>query len=151
LRIERAIIEDAHAILTLQKLAYQSEAQIYNDYTLPPLTQTLDQIQRDFDNQLFLKAILGERIIGSVRAFLKDGTCYIGRLIVHPDFQNQGIGTQLMKRIEEVFNEAQRFEIFTGHRSERNLYLYGKLGYRPFKTHQANENLTIVYLEKFQR
>lgn len=151
MRIERAIIEDAHAILTLQKLAYQSEAQIYNDYTLPPLTQTLDQIQRDFDNQLFLKAILGERIIGSVRAFLKDGTCYIGRLIVHPDFQNQGIGTQLMKRIEEVFNEAQRFEIFTGHRSERNLYLYGKLGYRPFKTHQANENLTIVYLEKFQR
>lgn len=151
MRIEKAFVDDAQAILSLQKLAYQSEGEIYHDYTIPPLTQTLDEIQKDFENQLFLKAIKEERIIGSVRAFLKEGTCYIGRLIVHPDFQNQGIGTQLMKRMEEIFNAAQRFEIFTGHRSERNLYLYGRLGYQRFKTHKASENLTLVYLEKFQR
>ena len=29
------------AILELQKLAYQSEARLYEDWTLPPLTQTL--------------------------------------------------------------------------------------------------------------
>ena len=43
--IERAKIEDAKEILDLQKLAYQSEAEIYNDYTIPPLTQTLEEME----------------------------------------------------------------------------------------------------------
>jgi ribosomal protein RSM22 (predicted rRNA methylase) len=35
--IERATIKDAEEILDLQKLAYKSEAEIYNDYAIPPL------------------------------------------------------------------------------------------------------------------
>jgi len=146
--IERAVTDDAEEILSLQKIAYRSEAEIYNDFTIPPLTQTLEGIKKDFENQFFLKAIIDGKIIGSVRAFAKEGTCYVGRLIVHPDFQNRGIGTHLMNRIEKDFKEAKRFEIFTGHKSERNLYLYQKLGYQPFKSVKANEKLTIVYLEK---
>lgn len=146
--IEKATLDDAEDILSLQKLAYRSEAEIYDDFTIPPLTQTLEEIRRDFDNQIFLKAVINGNIIGSVRAFIKDGTCFIGRLIVHPDFQNHGIGTQLMNRIEECFKEVQRFEIFTGHKSNRNLRLYEKLGYKRFKTVQANDKLTIVYLDK---
>jgi len=146
--IESAGFSDAEEILSIQKLAYRSEAEIYDDFTIPPLTQTLEEIKKDFENQLFLKAFIDGKIIGSVRAFVKEGTCYVGRLIVHPDFQNQGIGMQLMNRVEKTFKEAQRFEIFTGHKSERNLYLYEKLGYKRFKTVKANEKLTIVYLEK---
>lgn len=41
--IERASLEDAKEILELQKLAYVSEAEIYNDYSIPPMMQTLDQ------------------------------------------------------------------------------------------------------------
>src|SRR4030043_1149577 len=148
MRVERATVDDAESILSLQKIAYQSEAEIYNDFTILPLTQTLEEINKDFETQIFLKAVAGGKIIGSVRAFMKEGTCYVGRLIVHPDFQNQGIGTQLMNRVEKTFKEAKRFEIFTGHKSGRNLYLYQKLGYQPFKSVKANENLTIVYLKK---
>jgi ribosomal protein S18 acetylase RimI-like enzyme len=147
--IERAVTDDAEEILSLQKIAYQSEAEIYNDFTIPPLTQTLEGIKKDFETQFFLKAVAGGKIIGSVRAFMKEGTCYVGRLIVHPDFQNQGIGTQLMNRVEKTFKEAKRFEIFTGHKSERNLYLYEKLGYKRFETVTASEKLIIVYLEKY--
>lgn len=147
--IQKAGKDDAGEILSLQKLAYQSEAEIYDDFTIPPLTQTLEEIRKDFENQIFLKAMIDGNIIGSVRGFTKDGTCYVGRLIVHPDFQNRGVGTQLMNRIEEVFKDAQKYEIFTGHRSERNLYLYEKLGYKRFKTLKANDRLTIVYLEKY--
>jgi len=148
--IENAVVGDAEEILALQKLAYQSEAEIYHDFTIPPLIQTSEEIEKDFESQIFLKAISDGKIIGSVRAYAKEGTCYVGRLIVHPDFQNHGIGKQLMGRIEEVFKGVPRFEIFTGHKSERNLHLYGKLGYRRFKTVPANEKLTIVFLEKRQ-
>ncbi len=41
MEIERAIISDAEEILSLQKLAYRSEAEIYNDFNIPPLVQTL--------------------------------------------------------------------------------------------------------------
>ena len=40
------------------------------------------------------------------------------------------------------------FEIFTGHRSERNLHLYGKLGYKRFKSEPFNQHVEWVYLEK---
>jgi hypothetical protein len=39
--ITQAAAADAAEILALQKLAYQSEAAIYQDYSIPPLTQTL--------------------------------------------------------------------------------------------------------------
>jgi len=148
MEVEKATISDAEEILSLQKLAYQSEAEIYNDFNIPPLVQTLEEIKKDFGIQFFLKAMMDKRMIGSVRAFIKEGTCYIGRLIVHPDFQNQGIGTKLMYEIENIFSTCKRFELFTGARSERNLYLYQKLGYKIFKTAKITDQTTIVYLER---
>ncbi len=131
--IELADIADAQEILDLQKLAYQSEAALYEDYTIPPLTQTLEQMQEDLRKQVVFKATLDGKIIGSVRGYVQDGTCHIGRLIVHPDFQNRGIGTSLMNAIEQHYAQARRYELFTGDRSERNLHLYHKLGYRIFR------------------
>ena len=148
MEVEKATLSDAEEILSLQKLAYQSEAEIYNDFNIPPLVQTLEEIKKDFGIQFLLKAVMDEKIIGSVRAHTKEGTCYIGRLIVHPDFQNQGIGKKLMVEIEKIFSTCQRFELFTGARSERNLYLYQKLGYKIFKTAKITDQTTIVYLEK---
>lgn len=145
--IERAIISDAEAILSLQKLVYKSEAEIYNDFNIPPLVQTLKDINDDFERQIFLKATINGKIIGSVRAFAKEETCYVGRLIVHPDFQNQGIGTKLLNNIENIFN-SKRFELFTGHKSGKNLYLYKKLGYKIFKSEKITDSLNLIYLMK---
>lgn len=148
MEIERAMISDAEEILILQKLAYRSEAEIYNDFNIPPLVQTLENIEKDFENQYFLKAVMDGKIIGSVREYTKEGTCYIGRLIVHPDFQNRGIGTDLMNEIERIFNTCRRCELFTGDKSERNLYFYQKLGYKIFKKAKITDQTMIVYLEK---
>lgn len=148
LLIERAQVEDAAIILNLQKLAYLSEAEIYNNKSIPPLTQTLEEIRAEFDNQIFLKALIDERIVGSVRAYQTEGTCHIGRLVVHPKFQNRGIGSRLMNEIEGAFEKAKRLELFTGDNSERNLYLYHKLGYREFRRKNFQENFVLVFLEK---
>jgi len=106
-RIKCANLNDAEAILDLQKRAYVSEAKIYNDYTIPPLTQGLDQIKNEIREQNFLKAIEDSnntlKIVGSVRAYAKDNTAFIGRLMAEPKLQNRGIGTLLMKAIEQQF------------------------------------------------
>jgi len=147
-QVKKVKKKELEEILALQKLSYQSEAELNNDFNIPPLTQTLEEIRAEFEQATFLKVTDGEKIIGSVRAHEEDGTCHIGRLIVHPDFQNRGIGSRLLKAIEEKFN-CKRYELFTGERSERNLYLYKKFGYREFKRMALNEKTTLVFLEKF--
>ncbi len=148
MKIEDATITDAELILELQKLAYISEAVIYNNYNIPPLIQTLEEIIEEFDKQVFLKATVDNTIIGSVRAYLQNCSCFIGRLIVHPNHQNRGIGTKLMCEIENRFNHASRFELFTGNRSEQNIGFYKKRGYNIIRREQINNNLEFVYLEK---
>jgi len=147
---EQATIEDAQEILALQKLTYQSEAEIYNDFTIPPLYQNLDEIKAEFANQQFLKFCEKGRIVGSVRAYVKEGTCYVGKLIVHPEYQNQGIGTKLLEEIENAFDHVTRYELFTGHKSRKNLYLYQKNGYRIFRRQKVTDDLTIVFMEKYR-
>ena len=140
--------EDLGQILELQKLAFRSQAEIYNDYSIPPLIQTLEDIEQDFLTQTYLKAVINKKIIGSVRGYEDNNKCYIGRLIVHPAFQNQGYGTKLMAKIELIFRNVERYEIFTGYKDEKNLYLYQKLGYKKFKLEKVHENLYFEYLEK---
>lgn len=148
--IERARIEDAEEILNLQKLAFQSQAEIYNDFNLPPLTQRLEEMKLDFQSQIVLKAVADRRIVGSVRASMNEGTCYIERLIVQPDVQNQGIGTKLMGEIERAFSEAERFKLFTGHKSKRSIHLYQKLGYQITRTENITGGLSLVHMEKYR-
>jgi ribosomal protein S18 acetylase RimI-like enzyme len=146
--IKRALIDDADEILKLQKLAYISEAKIYSDYSIPPLTQTLQEVRDDFKNNYILKATLNGVIIGSVRGQLMEDACYIGRLMVHPDYQNKGVGTRLMQAIQREFKQVKKYSLITGHRSERNLHLYKKLGYKQIKTEKVNEKVDLVHLEK---
>ncbi len=82
---------------------------------------------------------------------MKEGTCLIGRLFVHPDFQNRGIGSQLVRTIEKSFPHADRFELFTGDKSEKNISLYTKLGYREFRREQVSPRLALVYMGKKSR
>jgi ribosomal protein S18 acetylase RimI-like enzyme len=147
-RIERAGEADIPAILDLQKRAYESEAVLYADRSLPPLTQTLESLRAELGQSVVLKAVDGDTLIGSVRARTSDGTCHIGRLIVAPGRQGCGIGTRLMHEIEACFDAAHRFELFTGSRSAGNLRLYERLGYTRCREQAVSPTITLVFLEK---
>jgi len=147
-RIERASLDDAPAILELQKLAYQSEARLYDDWKLPPLTQTLVALREEFAASVTLKATEVGRLVGSVRAREANGVCQVGRLIVHPEQQGHGVGTMLLRHIEAEFPGASSFELFTGSRSEGNLRLYERLGYLRNREQVLSQSVTLVFLEK---
>ena len=125
MKIIEAEAHDLPSILALQRLAYRSEAELVGDYSIPPLTQTIDGITDDFTNGIILKAVDRGEIIGSVRVHFSQDTLFIGRLIVSPSRQNQGIGTALLSAVEKIYPHA-RLELFTSDRSEKNLHLLMK-------------------------
>jgi ribosomal protein S18 acetylase RimI-like enzyme len=135
-----ATISDATEILSLQKISYLTEAKIYDDYFIPPLTQTLAELEADFERKSILKAVQDGRIVGSVNGFTKDDRCFIGRLMVHPEYQSRGIGSMLMETIENRFADVCSWELFTGELSVRNIRLYERLGYSVIRREKFEES-----------
>ncbi|MEW1718862.1 GNAT family N-acetyltransferase [Streptomyces sp. NPDC093109] len=150
--ISAASAQDAEQILKLQYLCYQNEAELYGDYTIEPLTQTLDDLRAELDRGHALVARLGDEVVASVRGSVDAaGTARIAKLIVHPRLRRHGLGGRLLDAIEAQFAgdpAAVRFQLFTGHRSEGNLRLYRSRGYAPVATEETGARLRLVTLEK---
>ncbi|MGN9839363.1 GNAT family N-acetyltransferase [Nonomuraea sp. H19] len=146
--IERAVAADAGEILTVQRAAYVSEAQLYGDPYIPPLVESLEQLRKAIETGVVLKALDGGRIVGAVRGQLSGTTCLVGRLVVAPDRQGQGLGTALLAALHEQVPEATAFDLFTGHLSEGNLRLYRRLGYRATRRERMDDHLTLIHLRR---
>lgn len=143
----KASQDDLQEILELQYLAYQSEAALFGNKDIPPLKETIEELTEEFNKGTILKLIEDDKIIGSVRAYAKNGTAYIGKLMVHPDHRCKGYGSMLLNEIEKCFPDC-RYELFTSTRSEDNIRLYQKLGYMIFDRKEITDELVFVYLEK---
>jgi ech hydrogenase subunit C len=147
--VERATAVDAPEILALQKIVYQNEAEMYDDWSLKPLRQTLEQMRADFDSMVFIKVVVGGKIVGSIRGYMVEGgTAHVTRLIVHPYFWKRGIGTRLVEEIEACFPQARRYETFMGNRSRHTMEPYQRLGYTLIRQEHVTEHRDRVYFAR---
>ena len=149
LTIRRATRVDAGEIMTLQRAAFLTDAQLYGDAFLPSLTQSRDEIADVVDDPsgVVLVARIGHRLVGSVRASVDGNTAHISRLMTAPDVQGLGIGRQLMTSIEAAL-DSERIELSTGASSTSNIAFYGRLGYRLIGTATLGNGLDIVTMAK---
>lgn len=147
--IVRAERPDLEEILRLQYLAYQSEARLLNNFSIPPLRENLEDLVRQFEaGMVFLKAVDTDgALVGSVRARVEQNRVYVGKLMVHPQRRGKGLGTRLLAALESMVPQA-RYELFTSTQSLRNLRLYERTGYRPFREEEPEPGLRLVFLEK---
>lgn len=148
MQLSQATAIDAPEILALQKIVYQNEAEMYDDWSLTPLKQTLEDMRADFATRTFIKAVVGGKIIGSVRGWMEGDIAHLGRLIVHPLFWQKGLGTRLVTEIESRFPQARRFETFTGQKSRHTMEPYQRLGYAPIRQEKVSEHRDRVYFAR---
>lgn len=147
-----AQVDDAHAgeLLTLRRAAFVTEAQLYGDPFLPPLTQTLAELRQDLarDDVVTIGLWEGPRLVGSVRVELEGNKATLGRLAVAPDRQGHGYGTQLMWAVLPYLpEETAEIWVFTGKDSTHNLALYQEQGYEE-QYDKAAGDLTYTYLRR---
>ncbi len=130
IKLTKASVSDAEEILHIQELAFQSEAELYNNFSIPPLIQSLDSVIADLHEYDYYKAVQEDRMVGSIKVKLPEKyRLWIGRLVVVPDSQNRGIGKFIMSEIENLYPHVRVFELFTGEKSKRNIAFYKTLGY----------------------
>jgi len=133
---------DAPEVLVLQRCCWVAEAIANDTLDIPPLHEDLDAVRAWVGTAWLLRD--GPRLIGGVRGTADGGTWRIGRLMVAPDRQGEGLGRRLLAHAEaSAPPQVDRFALFTGRRSTRNLALYERAGYR-----RVGEDAAVVHLEK---
>lgn len=148
--ILKATISDLPDILKLQKTAFHPIANLLGDNEIQPMVQTYDELLQEFNEGIILKYVQDYEIIGSVRAYIDDeNVCHVGKLIVHPNYQNKGIGKALMIEIEKKFTTCSKYLLFTGEITPNTLYLYTKLGYKEIS--RTCDSACMIIMEKLNR
>jgi GNAT superfamily N-acetyltransferase len=132
--LEPADVDDAGELLTLQRAAYVTEAQLHGDLALPPLVQSLDELRDELSWSTAWKIVTrAGRIVAGVRVVVDAGTAHVNRVAVAPDWQGRGLGTALIEHVHATLPATvTQTELFTGSRSLANLRLYERLGYTEF-------------------
>lgn len=142
--------EHAGELLTVQRAAFVTEAQHYDNPRLPALTQTLEELIADLQREdvVFLGAWRGHRLVGALRVALEGERATLGRFAVAPDMQGQGVGTELILQVPSYLPEtATELWVFTGQDSRQSLKMYEKQGFEhQYDSHTGD--LTYAYLRK---
>jgi GNAT superfamily N-acetyltransferase len=78
----------------------------------------------------YYKILADEMIIGGLIAFPMGKAHYeLGRIFIAPEFQNQGIGAQAIRFIEQRYPAAKKWSLDTPGWALRNQHFYEKMGY----------------------
>lgn len=107
---------------------YQSLRQTTNWHEVPD-----DDVEKAVRGDLYtVKVYVGDHIIGMGRVVGDGGIYfYIQDVIVHPDFQNKGVGGMIMGRIENWLEEHATENSFIGLMAARGVErFYEQYGYK---------------------
>lgn len=145
--------EDAGEVLTLQRAAYVSEAQAYGDAHIPPLLETLESLRAGLsDGQVVSIGLRDGHRLGAVRCRLHDRVGAVGRLVVAPDRQREGLGGRLLDTVEAMVRDrVDRLAIFTGEHSAGNRRLYAAHGFSVVRRETGHGAPSMVHLDKVVR
>ena len=129
--VRTATPSDAGELLTLQLACWVHEAQANETLDIPPLREDLADVQAWLETWTTFVVRSGPRLVAAARGRLEDDTWQIGRLMVAPDLRGRGLGRWLLGYVESAAPpDARRMSLLTGARSQRNLRMYKKAGYR---------------------
>jgi GNAT superfamily N-acetyltransferase len=138
-------------MLAMQKQAFEPEARACQMWDIPPLQETVDGVREHIRTATVLKAMDGERMLGSIRGIVTDRTCLIRVLMVAPEAQGRGIGALLLKAIEDAHPQVDRFELTTNMIMAGNVRFYLRHGYEIVEEQQFAPTIRLAFMRKLAR
>jgi ribosomal protein S18 acetylase RimI-like enzyme len=148
MKIEIATIQDVPEILDLQYKAFRPVAESLNWLDAPNLTETVEHARGEFPKYTTLKMLSDDgKIIGSVRGCIEDGSLYIGRLMVLPEFQKNGYGRILLREIQSILPHNRAWLDTSGDVPE-TVSFYEREGFRTFESKRFENGVSWIFMEK---
>ena len=148
MKIEIANIENVPEILNLQYKAFRPVAEFLNWLDAPNLTETVEHARGEFLKYTTLKMLSDDgKIIGSVRGCIEDGSLYIGRLMVLPEFQKNGYGRILLREIQSILPHNRAWLDTSGDVPE-TVSFYEREGFRTFESKRFENGVSWIFMEK---
>jgi ribosomal protein S18 acetylase RimI-like enzyme len=134
LKISKAELNDINEILNVTKLAFSVyKDELSPDIDVKALKETEDNVKYDIENNTVIVAKRNGAILGCIRIKKLTGDlAYIYRFAVHPDANNNGIGSELLNQALE-YCRKENYAAVALHTNAKYFklarYYYGKLFY----------------------
>ena len=134
MKIEIANIEDVPELL--------------NWLDAPNLTETVEHARGEFPKYTTLKMLSDDgKIVGSVRGRVDDGSLFIGRLMVLPEFQKNGYGRILLRKIQSLLPHNRAW-LDTSGDVPQTVSFYEREGFRTFEIKYFENGVSWISMEK---
>ncbi len=110
---------------------YLEALDLRNFYLRKPLGLSFTEDDRLEDQTAaHVVATQNDRVIGCVLGIEKNDRIKIRQMVVHPEFQRQGIGSLLLRKVEQIFID-RGYSSFFLHARVESLNFYLKNKYQP--------------------
>ncbi len=148
LNIITATPEDSAIIHGIQMRAFAEEGRLSENFQIPPLMETAEEIELLIRTQTVLLAKDGDGIVGSARGIRSGKICTIRGVIVEPSHQGRGIGTALLRAVEQRHPDVERFELTTNTLVPGNVAFYERHGYSVYELTTYTGKIVLAQMSK---
>jgi ribosomal protein S18 acetylase RimI-like enzyme len=145
-RLDLADRAVAEAVLDVQRRAYRIEADLVGFDSIPPLHESLEELQAS--GETFLAAMVDGRLAGLVSWKLDGDTLDLHRLAVDPGFFRAGIGRALVRAAQAAEPEAHRVIVQTGADNDPAKALYESEGFTKIGEREVAPEFRVTLFEK---
>lgn len=132
--------EVAKAIWHIMQLSYAQEATLIDATDFPPLGRTSLSIESD------LGIYFGAFINNILSGVLHIEKSHINSLVVHPEFQRQGVARKLIVNLSKLY-KGKLVTVSTAQKNVPATSLYTRCGFILVKTH-LKSGITLVDFER---
>ena len=132
-------LSEVETLLQIQKAAFQPLYEKFHDEGNPFLRGAEDILWRFNKNNRYFTILYENKIVGGIfyrvngrlspNVDLKAGEYYLGRIYIHPDYQNKGIARKAILMCEKEFPDAKTYYVDFPKELEKNRRCYESAGY----------------------
>lgn len=142
----RAEADQAPLLLELQRKVFMPIYEKYQDHDTSPVNQPMERFLRRFETGDYYKIMFKDYLAGSVFVYEKEpGVMKLHIINILREYQNKGIGQEVLHRLELLYPQAERWELETILAEQRNCHVYENMGYkRSGGSRVINDKLTLV-------
>jgi ribosomal protein S18 acetylase RimI-like enzyme len=148
-RLDLSDASIASQLLELQREAYRVEAALLGSNEIPPLRETLPELQAG--GETFLGALVDGVLAGAISWKLDGDTIDLHRLVVHPAHFRKGIGVALVRAALAAEPTARRAIVQTGAANAPAVALYRQEGFEPAGEIEPVPGLRVACFTKLLR